>query len=144
MISIPSWRVIGDWFDNCSCAVACPCTFGQPPDNNFCESVLFWHIERGHYGGVSLDGLSFVRVSRWEGDLWAGKAAQRVYSLMIERMSGRPKRFRSFSGDVREDSPPNSPHYSREVEKFAARSELKSHSRSRPTARTGEPRLRER
>ncbi len=74
MIGIPSWHVIGDWFDNCSCAVACPCTFGQPPDNGFCESVLFWHIERGHYGDVSLDGLSFVRVSRWEGDLWAGKA----------------------------------------------------------------------
>ena len=74
MIGIPSWHVIGDWFDNCSCAVACPCTFGQPPDNGFCESVLFWHIERGHYGDVSLDGLSFVRVSRWEGDLWAGQA----------------------------------------------------------------------
>jgi len=41
MIGIPSWDVIGDWFDNCNCAVACPCTFGQPPDNGFCESVLF-------------------------------------------------------------------------------------------------------
>ena len=73
MAQIPSWHVAGDWFDNCSCAVACPCTFAQAPDNGFCESVLFWHIHRGHYGDTNLHGLSFVRVGRWEGDLWAGK-----------------------------------------------------------------------
>jgi hypothetical protein len=67
------WHITGQWFDNCSCAVACPCTFAQAPDNGYCESVLFWHIERGHYGEVDLAGRSFVRVGRWEGDLWAGK-----------------------------------------------------------------------
>ena len=41
MSDIPNWHIVGDWFDNCSCAVACPCTFAQPPDNGFCESVLF-------------------------------------------------------------------------------------------------------
>jgi uncharacterized protein DUF1326 len=50
MPQIPNWLVAGDWFDNCSCAVACPCTFAQPPDNGFCDSVLFWHIQRGQYG----------------------------------------------------------------------------------------------
>lgn len=74
MSDIPSWRIVGDWFDNCSCAVACPCTFAQAPDNGFCESVLFWHVREGHYGDVNLDNLSFVRVGRWEGDLWARQA----------------------------------------------------------------------
>ena len=74
MAEIPNWHITGDWFDNCSCAVACPCTFAQAPDNGFCEFVLFWHIRSGHYGDINLDGLSFVRVGRWEGDLWAGKA----------------------------------------------------------------------
>ena len=74
MAEMPSWHITGDWFDNCSCAVACPCTFAQAPDNGFCESVLFWHIRNGHYGDINLDDLSFVRVGRWEGDLWAGKA----------------------------------------------------------------------
>src|SRR5262249_44018974 len=73
MTEIPSWHITGDWFDNCSCAVACPCTFAQPPDNGFCEGVLFWHIRNGHYGDINLDGLSFVRVGRWEGAVWAGK-----------------------------------------------------------------------
>jgi hypothetical protein len=75
MSDIPNWHIVGDWFDNCSCAVACPCTFAQAPDNGFCESVLFWHVREGHYGDVKLDNLSFVRVGRWEGDLWARKAS---------------------------------------------------------------------
>ena len=33
MAEVPSWHIMGDWFDNCSCAVACPCTFAQAPDN---------------------------------------------------------------------------------------------------------------
>ena len=74
MSDIPTWHIVGDWFDNCSCAVACPCTFAQAPDNGFCESVLFWHIRQGHFGDLKLDGLSFIRVGRWEGDLWAGRA----------------------------------------------------------------------
>jgi hypothetical protein len=74
MAEIPNWHIVGDWFDNCSCAIACPCTFAQPPDDDFCESVLFWHIKHGHYGDVKLDDLCFVRVGRWEGDLWAGEA----------------------------------------------------------------------
>src|SRR4051812_24024793 len=74
MSDIPGWHIVGDWFDNCSCAVACPCTFAQAPDNGFCESVLFWHVREGHYGDVKLDNLSFVRVGRWEGDLWVRQA----------------------------------------------------------------------
>ncbi|MGI9408563.1 MAG: DUF1326 domain-containing protein, partial [Hyphomicrobiaceae bacterium] len=75
MSDIPNWRIAGDWFDNCSCDIACPCTFAQAPDNNFCESVLFWHIKEGHYGDVALDDLAFVRVGRFDGDLWAGKVS---------------------------------------------------------------------
>ena len=31
MTEIPAWHISGDCFDNCSCAVACPCTFAQAP-----------------------------------------------------------------------------------------------------------------
>ena len=37
MTEIPKWQITGDWFDNCSCAVACPCTFAQAPDNGVCS-----------------------------------------------------------------------------------------------------------
>jgi len=55
MSDILSWHIVGDWFDNCSCAVPCPCTFAQTPDNGFCESVLFCHVREGHYSDVKLD-----------------------------------------------------------------------------------------
>src|SRR5438045_8123221 len=87
MGDIPSWHIVGDWFDNCSCAVACPCTFAQAPDNGFCESVLFWSVREGHYGDVKLDNLSLVRVGRWEGDLWARNAAG-VAGLYIDEHAG--------------------------------------------------------
>lgn len=84
-MDIPSWRIVGDWFDNCSCAVACPCTFARAPDNGFCESVLFWHIRKGHYGDLRLDDLCFVRVGRWDGDLWAGKVKGEAGLIIDER-----------------------------------------------------------
>ena len=89
MSEIPTWHIAGDWFDNCSCAVACPCTFAQPPDNGCCESVLFWHVQRGHYGDVNLDGLSFLRVGRWEGDLWGGKVKGTAGIFIDERADDR-------------------------------------------------------
>ncbi len=85
MPDTPNWHIVGDWFDNCSCAVACPCTFAQPPDNDFCESVLFWHVTRGHYGDTVLDDLAFVRVGRWDGDLWAGKVKGRAGVFIDDR-----------------------------------------------------------
>src|SRR5271155_607805 len=102
MSDIPSWHITGDWFDNCSCAVACPCTFAQAPDNGFCESVLFWHIRQGHYGDISLDDLSFVRVGRWEGDLWAGKAKGAAGIFIDDRADERQAEVlpRIFGGQV--------------------------------------------
>ncbi len=89
MADIVNWHIVGDWFDNCSCAIACPCTFAQPPDNNFCESVLFWHVREGYYGDVRLDGLSMVRVGRWEGHLWAGEAKGAAGIYIDERADER-------------------------------------------------------
>ena len=102
MPDTPGWRIAGDWFDNCSCAVPCPCTFAQAPDNNFCDSVLFWHIRQGHYGDINLDGLSFVRVGRWEGDLWAGKAKGAAGIFIDERAGERQAEVlpRIFGGRV--------------------------------------------
>jgi len=85
MPETPEWHIVGDWFDNCSCAIACPCTFAQAPDNNFCESVLFWHITKGRYGDTVLDDLAFVRIGRWDGDLWAGKVKGKAGIFIDDR-----------------------------------------------------------
>jgi hypothetical protein len=40
MNTVPEWRLVGDWFDICSCNIPCPCEFAQPPTNNKCEICL--------------------------------------------------------------------------------------------------------
>ena len=95
MDDIPSWHIVGDWFDNCSCAVPCPCTFAQAPDNGFCESVLFWRVREGHYGELNLDNLSFVRVGRWRAICGRDRRAGSPASIsMIMPMTGRWRRCR--------------------------------------------------
>jgi len=74
MADVPQWWMKGDWFDVCSCNIACPCEFAQPPTNNQCEGVLAYHVREGVYGDVRLDGLSIIGVSRFEGNIWAGQA----------------------------------------------------------------------
>ncbi|HIF10048.1 MAG TPA: DUF1326 domain-containing protein [Sneathiellales bacterium] len=40
MTDIPKWWAKSDWFDVCSCDIACPCEFAQPPKNDHCEGLL--------------------------------------------------------------------------------------------------------
>ena len=102
MSSTPDWRIAGDWFDNCSCAVACPCTFAQAPDNNFCEHVLFWHIREGHFGEVELNGLCVVQVGSFEGSLWDAESRGRAGLIIDDRASDLQADAISqiFSGNV--------------------------------------------
>src|SRR5467141_3696082 len=130
MDDIPSWHIVGDWFDNCSCAVPCPCTFAQAPDNGFCESVLFWHVREGHYGDVKLDNLSFVRVGRWEGDLWARKATGVAASIsMIVPTTGRWRHCRQSLAAAPAAFPAGSTNASRAAGGAAAPSGPKSRMR---------------
>ena len=50
------WRIAGDWWDLCNCAIGCPCNFGSDPTLGYCEGVLTWLIREGHYGDLRLDG----------------------------------------------------------------------------------------
>jgi len=83
----PNWRIAGDWFDNCSCAVACPCTFAQAPDNNLCEYVLFWHIREGHFGDVELDDLCIVQLGSFDGNIWDSDGRGRAGIIVDVRAS---------------------------------------------------------
>lgn len=65
-----SWRLSGDYFENCSCNVVCPCLVSAAapltsrPTEGFCNVPLVFHIDTGRYGDVVLDGLNvFVILS---------------------------------------------------------------------------------
>lgn len=85
MANIPQWWLRGDWFDVCSCNIACPCEFAQAPTNNECEGVLAYHIREGEYGGVRLDGFNVIGVSHFKGNIWAGEAKLSLGLFMDER-----------------------------------------------------------
>ena len=75
MANVPRWQADGDWFDVCKCDIPCPCEFAQPPTDNECEGILVWHVRKGRYGDVPIDGLTVVGLGRFEGNIWAGAKA---------------------------------------------------------------------
>ena len=60
----------GDWFDVCSCNIACACEFAQPATNNHCEATLAWHVSDGRYGDIVLEDLNIMGVASFDGNVW--------------------------------------------------------------------------
>lgn len=52
------WALSGSYFEACNCEVACPCVFTSAPTEEECTVLLAWHIDKGKYGDVALDGLN--------------------------------------------------------------------------------------
>jgi hypothetical protein len=115
--NVPEWHVAGDWFDVCKCDIPCPCEFAQAPTDNWCQGVLAWHIREGHYGDVTLDGLSVVALAYFEGNLWAGETEasmglffdeqaderqrEALQTIFGGQAGGFPAQFAEFIGEVR-------------------------------------------
>jgi len=63
-----AWAITASIAESCSCRPPCPCVFGSPPTNQWCEGSRLVQIEKGHFGKVRLDGLSVVitfRMREW-------------------------------------------------------------------------------
>ena len=117
MTTIPGWHVVGDWFDVCKCSIPCPCTFAQAPSTGDCDGVLAYHVRRGHYGDVGLDGLNLLGVGRFTGNIWSGETKATMGFFIDERASeaqrralwmiwggqagGFPAQFASLIGEMR-------------------------------------------
>lgn len=95
----------------------CPCTFAQPPTSGDCEGILAWHIRKGNYGDVGLDGLSVMALGSFKGNLWEGQTKAMMAMFIDERanerqrealqmifggrVGGWPATFAGFIGEVR-------------------------------------------
>ncbi len=64
-----SWRVEGLYVEACNCESICPCYSGRPPSYDFCEGNTAWHIKRGQYGEVPLEGLNVIMILRCDGHM---------------------------------------------------------------------------
>lgn len=62
------WAIDADTAESCSCSVACPCLFGSPPTNSACQGSRLFHINKGSYGDVRLDGLNVI--ATFDAGIW--------------------------------------------------------------------------
>jgi hypothetical protein len=98
---VPDWRITGDWWDLCNCAIGCPCNFGSDPTLGYCEGVLTWLIRDGHYGTLKLGGdLGVVLIIHFEGNVMA---RNREFGFLIDDRANAAQRdalTRIFTGEA--------------------------------------------
>ena len=60
-----TWSIEGQYFENCSCEVVCPCTasLALGADYDHCRVVLAFSVERGDVEGVDVSGLGVAAVA---------------------------------------------------------------------------------
>ena len=92
MADVSAWHSKGEWFDVCRCNVPCPCSWAQPPADDYCEGVLVWHIRDGHYGDVPLDGLNVVAISSFKGNIWEGTHSEPKLGVVIDERADEGQR----------------------------------------------------
>src|SRR5258707_6938397 len=78
----PQWRLTGDWWDLCNCAIGCPCNFGSDPTLGYSEGVLTWLIREGNYGELKITkDLPGVRIIHWRGNV---SRKNREFGILID------------------------------------------------------------
>src|SRR5215471_18622285 len=79
------WHFSGDYFENCSCTVVCPClvSLAAPltsrPTEGVCDVPLIFHIDSGRYGDVVLDRLNVVLAVHTPGPMADGNWSVAAY-----------------------------------------------------------------
>ena len=66
------WELEGTVLIACNCDYGCPCNFNALPTHGNCEGGWTWHADRGRYGDVSLDGVTFAVFAQWPGAIHEG------------------------------------------------------------------------
>ena len=75
------WKVEGDYFEACNCESTCPCIFLANPHQEDCQLVIAWHIKKGHFESVNLNGLNVVGIFNTPGNMVNGPKWQAAVYL---------------------------------------------------------------
>jgi hypothetical protein len=59
-VSTPNWSIECDYMESCNCDFGCTCNFSGIPTSGRCEALVGYHVRKGNFGNVSLDGLDFI------------------------------------------------------------------------------------
>jgi hypothetical protein len=80
-----TWSIAGEYFENCNCTVACPCIisgnapFTSQPTEGTCDVTFAFHIDRGTFGDVPLDGLNLGLMAHIPGAMIEGNWRVALY-----------------------------------------------------------------
>ena len=60
-----AWKLEGQYFENCSCDVPCPCTVSLDlgADRDRCNAFLVFQVESGEVDGVDVSGLTVAALA---------------------------------------------------------------------------------
>lgn len=72
------WLIVGKSFGNCNCDYGCPCQFESLPTHGACRGFEVLEIEKGHFGGLKLDGLRAAIIYSWPGPIFEGKGQMQI------------------------------------------------------------------
>ena len=73
------WKLDGTYMEACTCETPCPCTMLNDPTEGTCTALVAWHIDQGHFNGVSLDDLNVVVALHTPGNMADGNWKAAVY-----------------------------------------------------------------
>jgi len=62
-MTTPAWNISGRYVETCNCDFVCPCILGQMavrPSKGSCTFAMAMQVERGSFGDVPLNGLTFI------------------------------------------------------------------------------------
>ena len=80
-----TWQLSGDYFENCNCDVVCPCFASSAapltsrPSRGACDVALVFHIDKGTYSDVALDGLNVAVIIHTPGPMADGNWTAAAY-----------------------------------------------------------------
>jgi hypothetical protein len=102
------WMIRGREFSNCNCSWGCPCQFNAPTTYGNCEAVSAAHIDVGHFNDTRLDGLSYVLLLYWPGEIAEGHGREQ---LIVDERADAAQREAIRKIAFGESTAPGATHY---------------------------------
>jgi hypothetical protein len=78
-LPIPKWNMKSDYVETCNCDFGCPCNFNGFPTYGFCRSLVLYHIQKGSYTNVKLDGLDVIYAVSWPKAIHNGNGTLQLF-----------------------------------------------------------------
>jgi hypothetical protein len=109
-----NWSASGLYCEACNCETACPCVMLSPPTAGDCTVLVGWHIDKGSFERVSLDGLNAALAayspghmlkSKWKVALYLDERADKgqqeaLAKIFSGQAGGPPAALGAFIGEV--------------------------------------------